>query len=132
MERQQYSLKVGFSNVNGLSEKTVSDDLLQNEIRKYEILFLGETLQYKDSLDILHHPLVYFHNFVCRNNFNKNGRPSGGILVYYRSELHGKVSVYDKSSENIIWIKKDKSVNDYENNIFVACVYSSPKKLEIH
>ena len=43
--------------------------------------------------------------------------------------MQGKVSDYDKSSENIIWIKKDKGVNDYENNIFVACVYNSPKNL---
>ena len=33
--------------------------------------------------------------------------------------------MYDKSSENIIWIKIDKGINDYENNIFVACVYNS-------
>ena len=46
MERQQCGLKVGFWNVNGLSDKKASDDLLQNEIRKYDILFLGETWQY--------------------------------------------------------------------------------------
>ena len=46
--------------------------------------------------------------------------------MYYRSELQGKVSVY-KSSEKIMWIKIDKGVNDYENNIFLACVYNSPK-----
>ena len=33
--------------------------------------------------------------------------------------------MYDKSSENIIWIKIDKGINDYENNIFVARVYNS-------
>ena len=33
--------------------------------------------------------------------------------------------MYDKSSEKIIWIKIDKGINDYENNIFVACVYNS-------
>ena len=49
------------------------------------------------------------------------------ILLYYRIELQEKVSVYGKSSENIIWIKIDKGVNDYENNIFVACVYTSSK-----
>ena len=86
-------------------EGKASDDLLQNEIRKYDILFLGETWQYKDNLYNLHHPLGYFHDFVYRKNFSKEGLPTEGILVYYRSELQGKVSVYDKSSENIIWIK---------------------------
>ena len=51
MERQQYGLKVGFWNVNELSEEKASDDLLQNEIRKYDILFLGETWQYNENLD---------------------------------------------------------------------------------
>ena len=43
MERQQYGLKVVLWDVIGFSEENVSDDLLQNEIRKYDILFLGET-----------------------------------------------------------------------------------------
>ena len=30
-------------------------------------------------------------------------------------------------SENIIWTKIDKGVNDYENNPFIACVYNNPK-----
>ena len=42
MGRQQYGLKVGFGNLNGLSEEKASDVLLQNEIRKYDILFLGK------------------------------------------------------------------------------------------
>ena len=51
MERQQYGLKVGFWKVNELSEEKASDDLLQNEIRKYDILFLGGTWQYNENLD---------------------------------------------------------------------------------
>ena len=69
----------------------------------------------------MQHPLGYFHDFVYRNNFNTKGCLSGGILVYYRNELQ------EKSSENIIWIKIEKDVSDYENNIFVASVYNSPK-----
>ena len=75
MKRQHYGLKVW--NVNGLSEKKASDDLLQNEIRKYDIPFLGETWQYKENLDNLHHPLGYFHDFVFKDNFNKKDVPRG-------------------------------------------------------
>ena len=118
MERQQYGLNADFWNVHGLSEEKASDDLLQNEIRKYDILFLGEAWQYKDNFDNMHHPLRYFHDFVYRKNFNKKERRSGGLLVYYCSELQGKVPVYDKPSENIIWIKIYKGVNGYENKNF--------------
>lgn len=107
-----------------LEHKQASDDLLHNKIRKYDILVLVETQ--KHSLDNVHHPLGYFNNFVYRKNFNKKPRPFRDILAYYRSELHEKVSAYAKSSENIIWVKIDKSVNGYENNIFVACFYNSP------
>ena len=117
MRRQQYGLKAGFWNVDGFSEEKASDDLLQDEIRKYDILFLGETWQHKYNLNSLHYPLGYFHDFVYKNNFNKKRRPSCGILVYYRLKFQGRVSVYDKTSENIFWIEIDKGVNDYENEI---------------
>ena len=68
MEKEQYSLKVDFWNANGLSEENASDHSLQNEIRKYEILFLGVTWQYKDKLDKLHHTLGYLHDFLYRKN----------------------------------------------------------------
>ena len=117
MERQQYGLKVVLWDVIGFSEENVSDDLLQNEIRKYDILFLGETWQYKDKLDNLHLPLRYFHDFVYRKNFNTKGVLPG--VVYYRCEIQGIDLAY-KSSENIICIKIDKGVNDYEHSSFVA------------
>ena len=72
---------------------------------------------------------MVFWWFCLWEDFNKKERLSGAILAYYRSESQGKVSVYDKTSENIIWIKTDKGVNDYENNT-VACVYSRPKSLK--
>ena len=78
--------------------------------RKYDIIFLGQTLQKKDNL---HHTLGYFHDFVYRENFNKDWRPCGTILVYCRSELQEKISVYDKSSEYINWIKTGKGVSDH-------------------
>ena len=93
------------------------------KLKKYDILFLGETWQYKANLDNLHHHLGHFHDFVYRKNFNTNGVPPG--VVYYRSVLQGKVLVYDKSSENINCIKIDKGVNNYEHSIFAACVYNS-------
>ena len=97
---------------------------MHNKIRKYDILVLVET--WKDSLANVHYSLGYFNDFVYRKNFDKKPRPFRGILAYYCSELHGKVSAYAKSSENIIWVKADKSVNGYENNTFVARFYNSP------
>ena len=76
MERQQYGFKFGFWNVNGLSEEQASDDLLQNEIRKYDILLQVKHDNTKENSDNLLHPLRYFHDFIYKKNFNKKGGPS--------------------------------------------------------
>ena len=83
----------------GSQRKNVSDHLLQNEIKKYDILFLGEAWQYKDNLDNLHHLLGYFH-VLFTGRISRKGHSYGTILIYYRSELQRRVSVYDKSTEN--------------------------------
>ena len=69
MERQQYGLKVDLWNVNWLSEERASDDLLQNEIRKYDIFFLGEAWQYKDNLDNFPSSFRIFPRFCLLEEF---------------------------------------------------------------
>ena len=60
----------------GSQGKKVSDNLLQNEIKKYGILFLGEIWQYKDNLDNFHHLLGYFHVFFT-GRISKKGALTG-------------------------------------------------------
>jgi len=60
MDRTKFNLdiglKVGFWNINGLTDEKSSDDLFQEEIKKFDILFLNETWQSKTNIDTLHHP----------------------------------------------------------------------------
>ena len=51
----------------------------------------------------------------------------GGGLVYFRNELNKVVSVFDKSNENILWIKIGKNSLNNKSNTYIACVYNSPK-----
>ena len=51
----------------------------------------------------------------------------GRILVYFRDGLNKVVSVFDKSNENILWIKIEKNFLNYKGNTYIACVYNSPK-----
>ena len=59
------------------------------------------------------------------------GRRGGGwgeaVLVYIRNELNNVVSVFDKSNENILWIKIGKNSLHNKSNTYIACVYNSPK-----
>ena len=49
----------------------------------------------------------------------------GGVLVRFRNELNKVVFVFDKSNENILWIKIGK--NSLNNKSYIACVYNNPK-----
>ena len=51
----------------------------------------------------------------------------GGVPVYFRNELNKVVSVFDKSNENILWIKIGKNSLNNKSNTYVACAYKSPK-----
>ena len=53
---------------------------ITSEIRKHDILFIGETWQHKDNLNNLHQPLGYFHDFVHRENFDKKSALPGLYL----------------------------------------------------
>ena len=51
----------------------------------------------------------------------------GGVLVCFRNELNKVVSVFDKSNENILWIKIGKNSLNNKSNTYIACAYKSPK-----
>ena len=72
-------LKIGFWNINGLSEEKISDKVFKREINKYDILFLCETWLRRENINNLRHPNEYLCNFVFRNKRRKKGRPSGGF-----------------------------------------------------
>ena len=51
----------------------------------------------------------------------------GGGLVYFRDELKKIVSVFDRSNENILWIKVGKNSLNNKSSTHISCVYNSPK-----
>ena len=53
----------------------------------------------------------------------------GVVLVYFRNELNKVVSVFDKSNENILWIKIGKNSLNNKSNTYFACEYNNPKNL---
>ena len=51
----------------------------------------------------------------------------GGLLVYFCNELNKVVSVFDKSNENILWIKIGKNSLNNKSSNYIACACNSPK-----
>ena len=66
-------LKIGFWNINGLSEEKMSDEVFRKEINKYDILLLCETLLRWENIDNLSHPNGYLCNSIFRNNRRQKG-----------------------------------------------------------
>ena len=114
----------------------MSDEAFKGEINKYDIPFLCEAWQRRENINNLSHPNGYLCNFVFRNKRRKKGCRSGrwggrGVLVYFHSELNKVVSVFDKSNENILWIKIGK--NSLNNKVtLILSVYIIAQKLVIH
>ena len=52
-------LKIGFWNINGLSEEKMSNEAFKGEINKYDILFLRETCLRRSNINNLSHPNGY-------------------------------------------------------------------------
>ena len=96
-------LKIGFWNINGISEDKISDDLFHREIENFDIVFISETWQTNENIEQMKHPPNYIVKYNCRSKgCKKRGRFSGGILWYYRKSLKNKISLHDKSSEGIL------------------------------
>ena len=72
-------LKIGFWNINGLSEEKMSDEAFKGEINKYDILFLCETWLCSENINNFRHPNGYLCNFVFTNKRRKKGHPSVGV-----------------------------------------------------
>ena len=81
-----------------------------------------------ENINNLRHPNGYLCNFAFKNKRRKKGRPSGGVLVYFRNELNKVVSVFDKSNENILWIKTGKNSVNNKSNTYILPVYIIAQK----
>ena len=122
--------KIGFWNTNDLSDEKFSDDLFQKELLKFDIVFLIETWHTKHNIHSLNISKEYKFDHVCRKKTSRKGRNSGGIIVLYKKMFHKIISILDKSSENILWIKILANFGKHNKSLYVAAVYNSPEYSE--
>ena len=55
----------------------------------------------------------------------KQGRCSGGILVWYKEELHGNISAI-KKGESHIWLRISSSILTSQSDIYLCAAYIAP------
>ena len=64
-----------------------------------------------------------YHLFGNKSDNARKGRYSGGITVYYKSELHEKIKIVEEKQIGIIWMKLCKSLFNFNTDVYFFVVH---------
>ena len=68
---------------------------------------------------------LYFHN-TRKTKDNRSKRNSGGIIIFYRKHLLTAITVQDKKTENMLWVKINKNYLNLDKDQCIGTIYNSP------
>ena len=54
-------------------------------------------------------------------------RNSGGLLIFIRRNFRSFASVAQHTNEDILWLKIDKHLTNYDLDVYLCCTYLSPR-----
>jgi exonuclease III len=124
------NINIACWNIDGLYQtinthrycKTEYPEFLR-EISNIDILFLLET-----HCGVKDYPQIpgYKTNCNYRKKLAKAFKASGGICVAIKETIADGVSVLEKFSSEILWLKLNKNFFGFTNDIYVGAVYVSP------
>ena len=80
----------------------------------------------KDSLNLDIQGYSCEHLFGNKSAGAKKGRFSGGISLYYKNCLNGKIKVLEKSKTGIKWIKISKDIFFFDEDVYIGVTYIPP------
>lgn len=100
-----------------------SDELLKLFDCRDVILLTESWLSDKFNCDV--EGFTYFK--LDRSLTHKNARrDSGGIIIYIKNNIKNKVSLLKTTGDNIMWIKFDRSLFDFDEDIVLCLCYNVP------
>ena len=70
--------------------------------------------------------------FTSKSLRTTKGRYSGGIYVYYRSELKDYVSVVEKNEYGLLWLKISSEFLKSNVDTFIGYLYARDKNSRIY
>ena len=68
------------------------------------------------------------HLYGNKSKNTRKGRYSGGISIYYKSNLYGKIEITQKHQNGIVWLKMDESLFYFNTDLYMCCTYIPPKE----
>ena len=116
----------------GLKRKLTDVDFI-NYINNFDIILLGETwLNKNDETNYDIKGFLCDHVFASKSLGARKGRYSGGISVYYRTELKDYVSVVEKNEYGLMWLKIGNNIMNLNSDIFIGYLYARDKNSRIY
>ena len=120
------NLSVGYQNIEGLHSNLFGCKLESEINLTCDIEILSETWSSCKDCPNIQPPGYVLVKSIDSEKKGKKGRSSGGILVFCKTYLHGKVKKV-KCSDKYIWFDIDNSLFDnVSQNIRVCAIYSQP------
>ena len=104
-------------NINGLIRKLSDTDFLEL-INSYDFFLFSETWA-STSFNLELNGFQSFHIPGIKGNNSKQGRKSGGISMYYKTEYTVNIFVVEKFNNGIMWIRIASELFHFQEDIFV-------------
>ena len=126
--KQRQNLNVCVWNVHGLITRRLNKlnhPQFTQLINGHDVCLLSET--WTNERCDLHLP-GYNYKAIHRT-IKKRGtvRDSGGLLLYFKSELKDAVDILHNFEDHFLWIKLNGDKLGWDNNIFVCLCYVIPR-----
>jgi hypothetical protein len=96
-------------------------------IKKHDINILTETwLSQKTHYNLNIQGYNAHHLYGNKSVTTRKGRYSGGITIYYKSELCDKINFIEEHQCGIMWFKLCKSIFNSNTDVCICCTYIPP------
>ena len=99
--------------------------ILKSELDNLDILFLLETWKSDNTNLDISDSFVEYH--VFRDRIKTAKRNSGGISAVVNKKISDKVTLVKTHREGIIWLKFSQTKLAHYEDLYICCVYLSPK-----
>ena len=127
-----HDLNITFWNINGYNSRIVGNKLVDPdflaEVKKSDIIGLGETHIHNEILEKLCIPDFVRLKYKSRNKSTSNNRSFGGIAVFAKKEISKILRPVETGNQDIIWLKMNKDDSGLTNDIYIGTAYISPQK----
>ena len=115
-------LNIGSLNIQGNLVKKLKFLDIQEMFEKFDIITLQEScLSDKCNLALNGYQCIRKDRQIIGNR-----RASGGVLVFYKNNLHRGINVYKSNFAGAIWLKLNKYFFSLNEDLYIACIYIAP------